>query len=164
MPKKVDITGQRFGRLMVLEPTDQRNGTREIIWKCQCDCGNIAYTTYHSLISGYNQSCGCLNRENSAIKIKQHGYTPEVNKDGADENHILNAKTPKTNTSGYKGVTYLKDKRMWKAAIGYGNKNYALLKSKDINDCIIARQMAEKAVERGDFLSWLADYRESKKN
>lgn len=35
-----NLIGERFGRLTVIEKTDKRkNGS--IVWKCQCDCGNI---------------------------------------------------------------------------------------------------------------------------
>ena len=40
MPSKIDLTGQRFGRLLVLEDTQKRTGKGEVIWRCKCDCGN----------------------------------------------------------------------------------------------------------------------------
>ena len=39
MPKLVDLTGQRFGKLTVLKKAPSRNG--KVYWLCQCDCGNI---------------------------------------------------------------------------------------------------------------------------
>ncbi len=62
MPKYEDLTGQRFGRLVAIEATD-RVIDRRRVWKCQCDCGNIHYTTNHSLKRGDCKSCGCLNKE-----------------------------------------------------------------------------------------------------
>lgn len=56
---KQHLEGQRFGKLVVLEETDLRKGTN-IIWKCQCDCGNICYVTTSSLNKGDTKSCGCL--------------------------------------------------------------------------------------------------------
>lgn len=53
------LVGKRFGKLIVLEETDLRKGTN-IIWKCQCDCGNIHYTTTNSLNKGDTKSCGCI--------------------------------------------------------------------------------------------------------
>ena len=63
MPKYEDLTGQRFGRLIVLEPTDKKNNDGRRIWKCQCDCGNIKYTTCQNLKRGHCTSCGCKNIE-----------------------------------------------------------------------------------------------------
>lgn len=58
----IDLTGQRFGRLMALEPTNERRDT-SVIWKCQCDCGNICYKASQDLRQGKTQSCGCLQQE-----------------------------------------------------------------------------------------------------
>ena len=55
-----DILGQRFSRLVVLSKTDKRNGSRAIIWKCQCDCGNIVEVCGTGLRYGDVKSCGCL--------------------------------------------------------------------------------------------------------
>ena len=56
------LTGQRFGKLVVIEPTEQRyHGS--IIWKCQCDCGNVKFVPTDLLQNKHTQSCGCLVRE-----------------------------------------------------------------------------------------------------
>ena len=57
MPKLIDITGQKFNYLTVLE----RDGTinKKVTWKCQCDCGTIVKIKGTSLLHGV-QSCGCL--------------------------------------------------------------------------------------------------------
>ena len=55
----VDIAGQRFGRLVAVRPTDQRNKQGGIIWECQCDCGNTFFTDAHSLKKGNTKTCGC---------------------------------------------------------------------------------------------------------
>ena len=60
--KSKDITGQRFGRLVALQPTEQRQN-QNVIWKCKCDCGNITYVPTNSLTSGNTQSCGCLHKD-----------------------------------------------------------------------------------------------------
>lgn len=55
----IDLTGQKFGKLTVLEETDQRCG-KSIMWKCQCECGGIAIIAATSLRRGLTLSCGCL--------------------------------------------------------------------------------------------------------
>ena len=57
-----DITGQRYGLLTVIEPTEKRATKGEIIWKCQCDCGNEAFATKPSLDKGDIKSCGCYRK------------------------------------------------------------------------------------------------------
>ena len=56
-----DLTGQRFGRLVVvgLHPTN----TRKTYWVCQCDCGNMKVVRSDSLQCGAIRSCGCLKKE-----------------------------------------------------------------------------------------------------
>lgn len=57
-----DLTGQRFGRLVAISPTEERIGGR-IIWLCQCDCGIEAKASSHNLLAGQTRSCGCLRKE-----------------------------------------------------------------------------------------------------
>ena len=67
----MDLTGQRFGRLIVLCYSHthryfRKDGTVACgtkIWKVRCDCGNIKYCQTGGLTSGRTQSCGCLHKE-----------------------------------------------------------------------------------------------------
>ena len=58
-----DLTGQKFGRLVVVEVTDERNKHGSVIWKCLCDCGNEHKATTNNLKGGTVRSCGCLRLE-----------------------------------------------------------------------------------------------------
>lgn len=64
-----DITGQRFGKLIAIKPTDKRNGAN-VIWELICDCGNITYADTGNLGNGSTRSCGCLHKEVVSINIK----------------------------------------------------------------------------------------------
>lgn len=57
-----DITGRRFGSLVVLEATDIRE-RGFIVWKCKCDCGNTVTVRSDFLKNGKTESCGCLKRQ-----------------------------------------------------------------------------------------------------
>lgn len=57
-----DITGKRFGRLIVVRKTDQKPKDR-YLWECICDCGNTVYLPANGLKSGNNVSCGCKLKE-----------------------------------------------------------------------------------------------------
>lgn len=59
----IDLTGMRFGRLVVLERAYKKENKTGYYWKCQCDCGNIVYPHSQSLREGKTQSCGCLQKE-----------------------------------------------------------------------------------------------------
>jgi len=56
--KAKDLTGQRFGSLVAVRPTDKRQNTF-VVWECKCDCGNTTYVTSAALIHGNTKSCGC---------------------------------------------------------------------------------------------------------
>jgi len=65
MPPLKDLSGQRFGRLVVLErAADHISPSRPcVMWRCKCDCGAMVDVSSHSLISGDSHSCGCLHKE-----------------------------------------------------------------------------------------------------
>lgn len=60
MPKLIDLTGKRFGRLTVVERGQTTSNT---MWRCKCDCGNETIVAYGNLKSGRTKSCGCLYNE-----------------------------------------------------------------------------------------------------
>jgi hypothetical protein len=62
MPSIKKLTGQRFGRLVVLEDSGIRQ-CGSVMWKCSCDCGELCTVRGSHLLSGATQSCGCLNAE-----------------------------------------------------------------------------------------------------
>lgn len=68
MGARINLINQRFGRLLVISETKERDSGGSIIWKCQCDCGNIAYVSSNGLRrkTRPTRSCGCLNKEVAA--------------------------------------------------------------------------------------------------
>ena len=65
--RRLDLTGQRFGRLVALEYDEaQSKIVGRSCWRCQCDCGNSAIVVTNLLTSGHTQSCGCLQREHTS--------------------------------------------------------------------------------------------------
>lgn len=88
--KKVDLTGQRFGKLVVVkelprERDEDGNVVRidgkmpPIKWFCKCDCGNTHIATNASLKGG-TQSCGCLSAETREIRRKYIAIAREAAK------------------------------------------------------------------------------------
>lgn len=57
----VDITGERYGRLVVIERSGAMNG--HVAWKCQCDCGKEHIARSGDLRQGRQISCGCIKKE-----------------------------------------------------------------------------------------------------
>ena len=61
--------GDNFNKLTVIEKTNKRNNGGNIIYKCQCQCGNICYVRSNNLLSGETTSCGCINSKGE-LKIQ----------------------------------------------------------------------------------------------
>lgn len=70
--KQKDITGQRFGRLVALHPTDQRQ-SRCVVWEFQCDCGNRCFRGLNNVQTGNSVSCGCVRRILASVRSTKHG-------------------------------------------------------------------------------------------
>ena len=71
MGKALDLSGQRFGRLIVIGRDESRSG--KVFWRCECDCGKIITVQANNLRSGNTTSCGCLRAENMRTISKKHG-------------------------------------------------------------------------------------------
>jgi hypothetical protein len=63
----IDLTGQRFGRLVVINRAPNANGKAQ--WRCVCDCGGATIVLGRSLRSGATQSCGCNRGEHRLIDL-----------------------------------------------------------------------------------------------
>lgn len=74
-----DLTGQRFGRYIVIEKLDKRTNSGGVIFLCRCDCGQEKEVSGYVLLSGAVVSCGCVGRENRIKSNTTHGLskTPE---------------------------------------------------------------------------------------
>ena len=61
--KRIDLSGQRFGRLSVLDYAGRRYkspNSATALWRCQCECGNEFIAESVKLRRGRLLSCGCL--------------------------------------------------------------------------------------------------------
>ena len=75
--KNKDLTGQRFGKLVVLERAG-KNKSRATVWKCQCDCGNVCEKSIGELNSGFAKSCGCSWRQPAVHEGERFGKLTAV--------------------------------------------------------------------------------------
>lgn len=77
MSKFIDLTGQRFGRLIVIERVvdkERENKQHTTFWKCICDCEGQIVCSRNHLLDGHIRSCGCLHDENAKKVIGFMGY------------------------------------------------------------------------------------------
>lgn len=71
-----DITGQRFGKLVVLH----RDISNNRHWICNCDCGNTTSVKTSSLLKkNGTKSCRCLKAESMRKTMTTHGHTSNGN-------------------------------------------------------------------------------------
>lgn len=71
MTKLIELTGRRFGRLVVLERAPYNDNQNKSVWVCRCDCGKVLNVSGSHLRRGNTQSCGCYRSELSSIRYKQ---------------------------------------------------------------------------------------------
>ena len=93
---KIDLIGQKFGKLIVLYELEQRNNNGEIMWHCKCDCGNECDVRGTSLRNNHTQSCGCI-KSQGEFKIAQI----------LNENNILFKKEKSFNDCRFKDTNTL---------------------------------------------------------
>ena len=140
-----DISGQRFGRLIAVEPVEKRCGG-SVVWKCLCDCGNENEYPVKTLLEGRAVSCGCIKHENNALQKNLHYI------DGTYVEFLENmGKLRSDNTSGYPGLRLVRNR--WEVRITFKKKVYYLGRYADKNEAIRVRKEAEQRVF-GEFLDW----------
>jgi len=69
----IDLTGKRYGRLLVLSLNSKRG--KFFYWNCICDCGKEVVVNGHCLKHGNTKSCGCLHDELSRDRAKKQFTT-----------------------------------------------------------------------------------------
>ncbi len=73
--KHEDLTGRRFGRLLVMEQEAERSRHKKIMWRCVCDCGKETAVATADLNSGAIKSCGCFIADRQRELKTTHGMT-----------------------------------------------------------------------------------------
>ena len=135
-------SGERFGRLVALEPTKKRSG-KSVVWKCRCDCGSIYEVRATSLQSGHVESCGCIKAELDKVKpLNNLTYQDNTCIEFLEKISI----PTKSNTTGVRGVT-LKPNGKYQARLTFRKKCYYLGQFKTLEEAAKARKQAEIMVE-----------------
>ncbi len=88
--KLIDLTGQRFVRLLVLERVSKGSyKTSNSMWKCVCDCGHFRTVSSSNLKSGKAKSCGCLRAEMTSKMARGNKF--KKSKHGLSGSRIYNS-------------------------------------------------------------------------
>lgn len=138
-----DLTGYRIGRLTVLYATGERSYKGSVYWHCRCDCGNEVDISEDSLMHGGYKSCGCLQSENRKKICTQLHIM-----DGTCIEMLEKRKYRRDNTSGFRGVTRMKNGR-FRAYIGFKGKRYYIGCFEQYDEAVDARIEAEELIHGG---------------
>lgn len=126
------------------------------MWMCQCPCGEIFEVTADKFDSV--QSCGCAQdraRKHQAETILKK-YTEIATENGTNVMAIMDKKMLKNNTSGVRGVSWIKSRSKWIAQIMFKGKNYYLGGYDTLEEAARIRKIAEQKMF-GEFLEWFAE-------
>lgn len=74
-----DITGERYGRLTVIQFAYYAPGNQHV-WLCRCNCGRLTNSRKFALMHGKVQSCGCLQVERTIAACTKHGSSKRGSK------------------------------------------------------------------------------------
>lgn len=147
--KVKDLTGQRFGKLRVIERDWSR---KDVYWICECDCGNRKSIKGTSLTKKKEptRSCGCIHKEVTRVigskTIKDNSREVLLQNATYHTNfHVIGSeKIPKNNTSGHKGVSWDSSREKWSAYIHVQGKYIHLGRFDEKEDAIRVREEAEE--------------------
>lgn len=148
-----DLTGQKIGKLVVLERSDQyssRGKRKPQLWKCQCDCGTITYKATDTLMNPDVSMCRECAGKYAAQKARENaGF-----EGGTQISKIKDRTDSSDNLSGYRGV-YLDCKTgKYRARLKFRGKLYNLGSFTNLEDAIKARKRGEEEI----YDAFLADY------
>jgi hypothetical protein len=108
MSSIIDLTGRRFGRLVVISKIGYSSG--HLHWLCICDCKNEHKADHYSLTDGDTKSCGCLRTELIVARSKKHGHAGRGGRSSEHAswtsmlNRCTNKSTPDYKEYGERGI------------------------------------------------------------
>ena len=140
---RLDIRGQKFGKLTALYPTERKNTSGSIVWRCRCDCGNEVDVSVAELRKGNNKSCGCLKE---ASQKMVHDRLQLV--DGTCVEWLGGRKMRRDNQSGSIGIQKRKNGK-YIANIGFKKKLLYLGTFDNYEEAVYARQHSEQMIYEG---------------
>ncbi|OZV12372.1 hypothetical protein CIW83_09765 [Tissierella sp. P1] len=138
------LEGKKFGKLTAIKEVGRGNGGN-IIYECECECGNTIEIESRNLRNGATKSCGCLQREKAEMNISnlfEHNSVNEF-KEGTGL-CFLNSKLSKRNTSGVKGVSWNRNRNKWVAQIYFKGIRHYLGSFTDLEEAAQVRKEAEE--------------------
>lgn len=154
MSKLIDLTGKRFGRLLVLRRVGIKNSSAT--WLCRCDCGREVEVKAVAMLHKGTVSCGCNRREKMRGNLAGTPAEKLGQVEGTNASKLRGTEAQANNKSGYKGVSWHKNGHgggAWVAVIYFKGTRYRLGFFSTPQEASKA-YLAAKAQIHGDFLAW----------
>lgn len=110
MTQRIDLTGQRFGWLVVVAFA-KLDREQKAWWRCKCDCGKQRVVCGKSLRNGTTRSCGCLKVAVATLLTLRHGHGRRANRSPEYRcwlgmiQRCTNPKNPRYGDWGGRGIT-----------------------------------------------------------
>lgn len=147
MMQRIDITNQRFGRLIAIRFVE-RKSNGNAIWECACDCGKVKNIDSYALRKGITQSCGCLKIDyvKERYKTNEKFQSNVGNADNlrrSDGVYWASVTKGKKNKSGVVGVSFDESKNKWTARLMVDGKYVLLQDFYDFDEAVDARKASE---------------------
>ena len=139
--RRVELAGQRFGKLTVLRPAENVGGLTA--WVCRCDCGRETVVPTKRLRDGHRTSCGC-DKPHFGEPPCEVGRASLTYVEGTCVEMIRAGTKRRNNTSGVPGVDWLARKGRWRASICFKGKRHYLGSYGSFESAVRARKRAEE--------------------
>lgn len=155
MPKRIELMGRRFGRLLVITQTDRRDGS-SIVWRCRCDCGQEVDVPARNLLHRGTVSCGCLRRQIAMDNLSGKPADKLGQIDGTNVSRLRATRPQSNNRSGYRGVSwhpYPHGGGRWIAVIYFKGRRYRLGFYDTPEEAAKSYAEAKEHIH-GDFVAW----------
>lgn len=143
--RRNDLTGQKIGRLTVLERSDKygsRGNRKTQLWKCLCDCGAITYKATDTLTNSDVSMCQTCAGAYAAEKARANaGF-----EGGTQITKIQNRSESSDNRSGVRGVYFDGKTGRYRARLKFRGKLYNLGSFVNLEDAVKARRRGEEEI------------------
>ena len=149
MGRMIDLTGRRFGRLLVIAKSERRAGSA-VVWRCRCDCGREVEVPARDMLHRGVVSCGCWRRERAAANIGGDAHQKLGLVERTNVSRLTGTDPQRNNKSGYRGVS-------WRAVIYFQRRRFDLGMYNTPEEASAAYIKAKGHIH-GDFVAWYNEH------
>lgn len=153
----INLVGEQFDRLEVIEYSRYSETSKCNVWRCRCKCGTELDVLQKTLMdTKHIHSCGCYQKQflipGTSESVSRAGKARAAsNPDGINMAMLNKIDTISTNTSGCTGVSWSTSAHKYHVYIGYKNYRCNLGFIEDYDDAVELRKKAVEAINEGTF-------------